>query len=404
MNIIKTNANFDFKTINLLPPQPVQGGSFFTKFTIGEDALPFYVQLPKCLTKQAIVTTKRGKYCDLMYERDQNEDFMKWIEHLEITCHEKIDEKKNLWFSGDYSKDDIENMMTPLTRIYKSGKYVLIRIYLNANKHTNETKCLAYNENEVSVDLGLIDTDTVIIPLILIDGIRFTSKNFELDMKMIQIMVIDKPINTEAVCLIKRNTTIINAIKPIASAIDTTEPSASAIDTNVIDTTEQSANAIDTTGTSAKAIDTTDQGKIAPNVIDPIKTNTKEPIKTIASLKASANANEIESREPNLEKSLIINEAIKQGSIKSESNNIKINENIEELCEISLDTLCLDEEPIILKKPNEVYYNIYRIAREKARRMKQQAIEFALEANNIKTKYMLVDEDDDSDDEEKSFL
>ena len=342
MNIIKTNANFDFKTINLLAPQPVQGGSFFTKFTIGEDALPFYVQLPKCLTKQAIVTTKRGKYCDLMYERDQNEDFMKWIEHLEITCHEKIDEKKNLWFSGDYSKDDIENMMTPLTRIYKSGKYVLIRIYLNANKHTNETKCLAYNENEVSVDLGLIDTDTVIIPLILIDGIRFTSKNFELDMKMIQIMVIDKPVNTEAVCLIKKST---NSLKASATA-----------------------------STDASATTSSD-------VINKI--------------------------EPNLEKSIIINDETvnKQELLKSiKSEPIKSEPIKSELCEISLDTLCLDEEPIILKKPNEVYYNIYRIAREKARRMKQQAIEFALEANNIKTKYMLVDEDDDSDDEEKTFL
>ena len=384
MNIIKTNANFDFKTINLLAPQPVQGGSFFTKFTIGEDALPFYVQLPKCLTKQAIVTTKRGKYCDLMYERDQNEDFMKWIEHLEITCHEKIDEKKNLWFSGDYSKDDIENMMTPLTRIYKSGKYVLIRIYLNANKHTNETKCLAYNENEVSVDLGLIDTDTVIIPLILIDGIRFTSKNFELDMKMIQIMVIDKPVNTEAVCLIKKST---NSLK--ASATASTDASATAL-----------LDASATASTDASVSATTDASATAST--DASATTSSDVINKI---------------EPNLEKSIIINDetvnkqellkSIKSEPIKSEpikSEPIKSEPIKSELCEISLDTLCLDEEPIILKKPNEVYYNIYRIAREKARRMKQQAIEFALEANNIKTKYMLVDEDDDSDDEEKSFL
>jgi hypothetical protein len=383
MEIIKTNTSFDFKTINLLAPQPVQGGSFFTKFTVGEDALPFYVQLPKCLTKQAIVTTKRGKYCDLMYEREQHEDFMKWIEHLEITCHEKIDEKKNLWFSGEYSKDDIENMMTPIVRIYKSGKYVLIRIYLNANKHTNETKCLAYNENEVSVDLSLIDTETVIIPLILIDGIRFTSKSFELDMKMIQIMIIDKPVNTEAVCLIKKST---NSLK--ASVIETTQ------------------------STQASAIEATQASVIEASVIE-------------ASVIEASVSEAINNIEPNLEKSIIINETvnkkelldpiksepiksepIKSEPIKSEPKDIKIKNLYEnaELCEVSLDTLCLDKEPIILKKPNEVYYNIYRIAREKARRMKQQAIEFALEANNIKTKYMLVDQDDDSDDEEKTFL
>ena len=388
MEIIKTNTNFDFKTINLLAPQPVQGGSFFTKFTVGEDALPFYVQLPKCLTKQAIVTTKRGKYCDLMYERDQHEDFMKWIEHLEITCHEKIDEKKNLWFSGEYTKDDIENMMTPFTRIYKSGKYVLIRIYLNANKHTNETKCLAYNENEVSVDLGLIDTETVIIPLILIDGIRFTSKNFELDMKMIQIMVIDKPVNTEVVCLIKKGTT--SLIEPSAIHAKAIEPKAieaKAIEAKAIEANAIEANAIEPPAIHANAIEA---NAIEANAIEAI---VKEP-KAIET-KAIKEIPSIKKKETNLENEKpIINKSIKSEPIQESSV----------LCEVSLDSLCLDEEPIILKKPNEVYYNIYKIAREKARRMKQQAIEFALEANNIKTKYMLVDEDDDSDDEEKTIL
>ena len=384
MEIIKTNTNFDFKTINLLAPQPVQGGSFFTKFTVGEDMLPFYVQLPKCLTKQAIVTTKRGKYCDLMYEREQHEDFMKWIEHLEITCHEKIDEKKNLWFSGEYTKDDIENMMTPLTRIYKSGKYVLIRIYLNSNKHTNETKCLAYNENEVSVDLGLIDTETVIIPLILIDGIRFTSKNFELDMKMIQIMVIDKPVNAEAVCLIKKGSP--SLVEPNVIEAKAIEPPA--IHAKAIETPAIRENAIHAPAIHANVIEppAIHANVIEPNVIEP---NVIEP-------------NVIESNLENKVKPMI-NKSIKSKPIKVEPIQSNKKES-STLYEVSLDTLCLDEEPIILKKPNEVYYNIYRIAREKARRMKQQAIEFALEANNIKTKYMLEDEDEDTDDEEKTIL
>ena len=399
MEIIKTNTNFDFKTINLLAPQPVQGGSFFTKFTVGEDGLPFYVQLPKCLTKQAIVTTKRGKYCDLMYEREQHEDFMKWIEHLEITCHEKIDEKKNLWFSGEYTKDDIENMMTPLTRIYKSGKYVLIRIYLNSNKHTNEMKCLAYNENEVSVDLGLIDTETVIIPLILIDGIRFTSKNFELDMKMIQIMVIDKPVNAEAVCLIKKGPPSLveaNIIEPPAihaNAIDANVIDANAIEENVIEPPAIHANAIEAKAIETKAIETK---AIEPPAIHANAIETKA---------IETKAIEAKAIELNLENEVkpMINKSIKAESIQSEPIQSNKKES-STLCEVSLDTLCLDEEPIILKKPNEVYYNIYRIAREKARRMKQQAIEFALEANNIKTKYMLEDEDEDTDDEEKTIL
>ena len=56
-------------------------------------------------------------------------------------------------------------------------------------------------------------------------------------------------------------------------------------------------------------------------------------------------------------------------------------------------------ETITLKKPNQVYYEIYKVARKKAKEAKQHAIVAFLEAKNIKTTYMLedLDESDDSD-------
>jgi hypothetical protein len=52
-----------------------------------------------------------------------------------------------------------------------------------------------------------------------------------------------------------------------------------------------------------------------------------------------------------------------------------------------------------LKKPNEVYYEIYRCARERAKHMRKVAVEAFLEAKQIKSKYMLedIDDSDDSD-------
>jgi len=52
-----------------------------------------------------------------------------------------------------------------------------------------------------------------------------------------------------------------------------------------------------------------------------------------------------------------------------------------------------NSESIILKKPNEVYYEIYREARNKAKEAKKQAIIAYLEAKNIKKTYMLDDLD-----------
>ena len=56
-------------------------------------------------------------------------------------------------------------------------------------------------------------------------------------------------------------------------------------------------------------------------------------------------------------------------------------------------------EAMKLKKPNEVYYEIYRNAKLKAKQMRKAAVEAYLEAKQIKTKYML-DDMDDSDDED----
>ena len=57
---------------------------------------------------------------------------------------------------------------------------------------------------------------------------------------------------------------------------------------------------------------------------------------------------------------------------------------------------------MILKKPNDVYYEIYKIAKEKAKTAKKKALEAFLEVKNIKNTYLLTDlEDSDSED---SFL
>jgi hypothetical protein len=60
-------------------------------------------------------------------------------------------------------------------------------------------------------------------------------------------------------------------------------------------------------------------------------------------------------------------------------------------------------ETISLKKPNQVYYEIYKTARKKAKGIKRDAIAAYLEAKNIKKTYMLDDmEDSDSDFDEMS--
>ena len=65
-----------------------------------------------------------------------------------------------------------------------------------------------------------------------------------------------------------------------------------------------------------------------------------------------------------------------------------------------------DPNTITLKKPNEVYYEIYKIAKNKAKQHKKAAISHYLEAKNIKNTYLVNDlynSDDSSDDDDDNI-
>ena len=83
-------------------------------------------------------------------------------------------------------------------------------------------------------------------------------------------------------------------------------------------------------------------------------------------------------------------EIILEKSIPLEKNN-----DLEEI-ELNID----DSEIIKLKNPNEVYLDIYKAARERAKKAKNEAIKAYLEAKKIKELYML-DVADSSDEEEE---
>jgi hypothetical protein len=74
-----------------------------------------------------------------------------------------------------------------------------------------------------------------------------------------------------------------------------------------------------------------------------------------------------------------------------------------QLQEINLDGLEeLEHMHLKLKKPTEVYYNLYRIAKQKAKELKKNAIAAHLEAQQIKSAHMLDDSESDSDDSDAS--
>ena len=79
-------------------------------------------------------------------------------------------------------------------------------------------------------------------------------------------------------------------------------------------------------------------------------------------------------------------------------NKLPINLEKKELEEVNIHYNDVADS-ISLKNPNEVYYEMYRKAREKAKLCRIKALEAYLEVKQIKTKYMLHELEDSEEEE-----
>lgn len=372
-NIISSSLinNFNFDLIQLADPEPLHNNSgfYFTRLSLGENNEPLLFQFPECCTKQGIVSIKHSKYLDLMINRTDNNGIMKFIEQLEYKCQSIIDSKKELWFQSELTRDDIETMMSQVIRLYKSGEYMLIRVFLEHNKF-DKNNCIAYDENEFGFDLDKLEPSHQIIPLVMIEGVKFSSRSFEISLKLTQVMVIGS-ITQKTSCLIKRNS-LYNKNKEVK--VDEVKIN----EVNVDEVNKVIENKEDIhLGQLTIQQDNLIEENTLTNNINENKVDNVIPEKTVKIMDNDTN--------------IIIN------TDKDTNTNI--------LEEVVLEIDDSNDDIINLKKPNEVYYNIYKQARENAKEYRTKAIESYLEAKRIKTKYMLFDiEDSDDSDSDENYL
>jgi hypothetical protein len=200
INIISPNDDFDFSTMHLGYPTS-HNGSFFTKIYC--QGKPLYIQTPKSQTKQGFVKNGKKIYTELMFSNNENL-FIKWLENLETKCQEMIYEKNDDWFQEKLELHDIESAFTNLIKVYRSGKNYLLRTNVKINQTTNEPTIKIYNENESALTMEDITNDKNIISVIEIQGIKFSSKSFQIEIEIKQMMLL---LDNEVVfdkCLINR--------------------------------------------------------------------------------------------------------------------------------------------------------------------------------------------------------
>ena len=377
-NIIDPTDSFDYELINLDNPTPVQGGCFFTKLNCGEKKLPLYLQLPKCRSKQGICKTTSSKkfFIDLIFNSYEN-SLITWFENFENRCRELIFEKKDNWFQSEMDLDDIESHFNSCMKTYKSGKYIVIRCYIPNNKTIRKNYCLIYDENENILNIDDVKENLEIIPLIAIEGIKFSSKSFQIEINVPQIMVLKMPEEIKTGFLINKKSK----------------------NNDIIETSDEKEEIKE-----ANKDISIDNKNTLEEVVDLEKNIDNQSLEIVRDLKVTDNTEEIKKLENiedkdesnKLNNSSELEETGELEIVDANIDNIELeNENSLKELDISLEkdiTLENDDEnPITLKKPNDVYLEIYKNARERAKKMRQAAVEAYLEAKNIKNKYLLDD-------------
>ena len=430
-NIKKTDSSFVFNNLTLSHPTGLQGagGTYFTKLNYSGE--PVYVQSTKCLTKQGIVVTEKKAYCDLMFT-NEDEKIIKWFEDLEKNICNLIYNKRKSWFDNDLDLEDIENHFTSPIRVYKSGKFYLVRVNILYNKRISEALLSCYNKKGEKVDADEIKENVKIIPLLEIQGVKFSSRSFQLEMVLKQVMIMEEESNFNS-CLINIDTDIVennnNNTIDKDLLVDGSDNLVDGSDNNLVDGSD---NLVDVSDNSL--VDGSDNNLVdgSDNLVDVSQNNLIDGSNNELSLeKTDDDELDINDDENSID-NITLSDDDEEGVIKdttevkndnlirddsndsdpsdseydSEDNdesNYKYNKNDEYLEEVQLDLDELDNADFKIKNPQDVYFEIWKQSRDKAKKLKRQALEAYLESKKIKSNYMIEDIDN-SDDELDDFI
>ena len=418
-NIFEPNENFNFENITLGQPNAIQGGAYFTKILYNNKSL--YIQCPKCVSKQGVIKNGKKMYIDLLFN-NSDESIVQWFINLESTCQKRIYDKSNEWFQNPLELTDIESAFSSPIKVYKSCKYYLLRSNIKTNYLNGNPMIKIFNENEENMNVDDINAETNFISILEIQGIRFTTRNFQIEVEVKQIMTMNVDIIFEN-CLIKKhnnsgliqtlkNTKQIESLQDGEDVMDGEEvvdidkktgeikPS-SQDEEEIVDITEN-LEEIKEFEFDEETLDEKNKDDITDYILNDIMENSNPNINDTLGIVTNKLDNKT-TQIKNTDTTIAIDSHVLDNDINNDLTEITLD--IEELLPESINTL---EIPVMkLKKPNEVYYDLFNKAKIKAKEAKKIAIQSYLEAKKIKEAYLLEDvdlsEEDENDENDEDF-
>ena len=361
--IYDTDLKFNFDKLILSKPIS-QNGSYFIKYNIGD--FPLYIRPPKATIKQIIKSTKKS-HCDLLFSQE-NENFIQWMENLENHSQQTIYKNREQWFESGLELEDIENSFTSPMKSYKSGKFYIVRT--NISQRLGKIAVKIFNEDENDVPLEDVSSNSNVMTILEIQGIKCSSKSFQIDIELKQMMIIN-PIDFFDKCI----------LRPSINNLETKDPDLVKLEPDLV--------------------------KLEPDLEDPDleKPDLEDP--DLVKLEPDLEKPDLEKpdlEKPDLEKPDLEKLDPDLVKINLEEPDLEEPEEKNELCEVDFNLEEMSEQDTFkLKERDDVYYDMYREALRKAKVAKDLALSAYLEAKEIKNKYMLdsISDSDESDYEEE---
>lgn len=410
---IYDTKNFPFANIDLGKPYNLNGMYFIKMFV--KDS-PIYVQPPKCFIKQGILKSGKKWFCDLVFSIEDGY-FLTWLEQIEEIAKQKIFENRTNWFETELDEHDIENSLMSPYKMFRSGKMFIIRANLSSALDKCDLKIYDESENEIQPED--VKEETEVITIIELKGIKCSARNFQFVFDVRQMLLVS-PVKIFEKCIIKKNTV---SSSPIPDRY--VESDASTDNYSIIK--DKRANPQIEEQTSIKIMNNVSSKR---NDVPNTNTYDNESVSTYPIITSDHTEDSLHNNNNNVK-----NDTDEEERVHSITENSDLNESTTtygvsdqpedtvtqslsnsivsnhyglskpEIYEFEIDLEDLEKNDAFHLKPrNDVYYKLYKEAKQKAKEAKLLALSNYLEAKRLKTTYLLEDSSDSSDEEDPEDL
>ena len=387
-NIVEPTSNYEFSQLMCISPSSLGGGNYFIRLLQKNGQKPLYIQPPKCSTKQGILKSGKKMYTDLLFKHE-DEPFHEFLESLETFCKNQLFHYREKWFDSSLTEDVIEESFLPVSKMYKSGKFHCIRAQIPTRLGKSSLK--VFDEDEQEVSLESINNTSSILTIVEVQGIRCSARSFQLDLEIKQMMSL-KPVDLFETCLFSKKSPKPLSSSAISSTVIPTpepEPLEEPVEEPVIIPTNNEVIVEDASSVDEVNVDQNQKQDTDVDVLDLDNPDTSSTIipNEMEEVKEVEEAEVEEAME----------EPLKQNTLAILEENVD---------EVDLTVPDDDNQEVFtLKRRNDVYFNMYKEAKRKAKIARDLAISSYLEAKRIRHNYLanqdVSDEDTSDDDEEE---